>query len=59
MRIQINKQGGTYAKVIMLGGGGFAREVMETIDTINKDTEDKIEPLGFIFIGDDVFIGVI
>jgi sugar O-acyltransferase (sialic acid O-acetyltransferase NeuD family) len=38
-------------KVIMLGGGGFAREVLETIDLINKNTENKIVPVGFVYDG--------
>ncbi len=37
----------------MLGGGGFAREVLETIDEINKHTEDTLLPIGFIYDGGD------
>lgn len=38
-------------KVIMLGGGGFAREVLETIELINKNTDDKILPIGYVYDG--------
>jgi len=38
-------------KVIMLGGGGFAREVLDTIDTINAHTDDAISPIGFVYDG--------
>lgn len=38
-------------KVIMLGGGGFAREVLETIEVINKNTDKKIIPIGFVYDG--------
>lgn len=38
-------------KVIMLGGGGFAREVLETIDIINKNTKDQILPIGYVYDG--------
>ena len=35
----------------MLGGGGFAREVLDTIDVINTHTEDSIAPIGFVYDG--------
>lgn len=35
--------------VIFLGGGGFAREVLDTIEVINIHTGDHISPLGFIY----------
>jgi len=38
-------------KVIMLGGGGFAREVLDTIDIINTQTDDAISPIGFVYDG--------
>lgn len=38
-------------KIILLGGGGFAREILETIEYINDYTENKIDPLGFIYDG--------
>jgi sugar O-acyltransferase (sialic acid O-acetyltransferase NeuD family) len=38
-------------KVIMLGGGGFAREVLDTIDVINTQTENSISPVGFVYDG--------
>jgi acetyltransferase EpsM len=38
-------------KAIMLGGGGFAREVLETIYTINKQTNEEIRPIGFVYDG--------
>ena len=40
-------------EVIMLGGGGFAREVLDTIEDINKYTDEYILPLGFVFDGGD------
>jgi sugar O-acyltransferase (sialic acid O-acetyltransferase NeuD family) len=33
----------------MLGAGGFAREVLDTIDIINKHTDEAIEPIGFVY----------
>ena len=36
-------------KVIMLGGGGFAGEVLETIDVINKNTDEAISPIGYVY----------
>lgn len=36
-------------KVIMLGGGGFAREVLDTIDVINTHTADAISPIGYVY----------
>jgi hypothetical protein len=38
-------------KVIMLGGGGFASEVLETIDVINESTDEIISPLGYVYDG--------
>ena len=38
-------------KIIMLGGGGFAREVLDTIDIINTHTDDDISPIGFVYDG--------
>lgn len=38
-------------KVILLGGGGFAREVLETIEDINRHTNNHIEILGFVYEG--------
>ncbi|KUG23994.1 acetyltransferase (isoleucine patch superfamily) [hydrocarbon metagenome] len=38
-------------KIIILGGGGFAGEVLDTIEYINKNTEEKILPLGYIYDG--------
>lgn len=40
-------------KIILLGGGGFAREVLQTIEEINTHTENHIEPLGFVYDGGD------
>jgi len=40
-------------KVILLGGGGFAREVLETIEEGNKHADRRIEPLGFVYDGGD------
>jgi len=37
----------------MLGGGGFAGEVLETIDVINKNTEEAISPIGYVYDGAD------
>lgn len=37
----------------MLGAGGFAREVLDTIDIINKNTDDAILPIGFVYDGGD------
>lgn len=36
-------------KIIMLGAGGFAREVLDTIDIINTNTNDAILPIGFVY----------
>lgn len=36
-------------KVIMLGGGGFAREVLDTIDAINAQKDEAILPIGFVY----------
>lgn len=36
-------------KIIMLGGGGFAREVRDTIDVLNTHTDDAISPIGFVY----------
>ena len=38
-------------KIIILGGGGFAGEVLDTIEYINKNTEEKILPLGYVYGG--------
>jgi len=38
-------------KIIILGAGGFAREVLETIDVINKNTDKQIMPIGFVYDG--------
>lgn len=38
-------------KVIMLGAGGFAREVLDTIDVINEQKKDNILPIGFVYDG--------
>lgn len=35
----------------MLGGGGFAGEVLETIDVINKNTNEAISPIGYVYDG--------
>lgn len=35
-------------KVIVLGAGGFAREILETISEINSHTDNSIEVLGFL-----------
>jgi len=43
------KPGHKVKKVIMLGAGGFAREVLDTIDIINKHTDEAIEPIGFVY----------
>ncbi len=40
-------------KVILLGAGGFAREIIETIDYINEHTDENIEPIGFVYDGGD------
>ncbi len=34
----------------MLGAGGFARELLETIEIINKNTEDEIVPIGYVMM---------
>lgn len=44
-------------KVIMLGGGGFAREVLETIEVINAHTDDAIEAIGFVYDGGTEDVG--
>jgi acetyltransferase-like isoleucine patch superfamily enzyme len=36
-------------KIIMLGGGGFAREVRDTIDVLNTHTDDAISPIGLVY----------
>lgn len=38
-------------KVIMLGAGGFAREVLDLIDIVNQQTAHKILPIGFVYDG--------
>ncbi|NLN39423.1 MAG: hypothetical protein GX155_07485 [Smithella sp.] len=38
-------------KVIMLGSGGFAREVLDTIDAINHHAREHIAPIGFVYDG--------
>lgn len=38
-------------KIIILGGGGFAGEVLDTIDEINQYTTERISPLGFLYDG--------
>jgi len=40
----------------MPGGGGFAREMLDTIDIINTHTDDAISPIGFVYndAGNDV-----
>jgi acetyltransferase EpsM len=40
-------------QIIMLGAGGFAREVMDTIDTINAQTGADISAIGFVYDGGD------
>jgi acetyltransferase EpsM len=46
-------------KVIMLGGGGFAREVLDTIHVINAHTDDAIEPIGFVYDSGESDAGVL
>jgi len=46
-------------KVILLGAGGFAREILETIDEINKHTEEIIMPIGFVYDGGDKERGIL
>ncbi|HDS05660.1 MAG TPA: hypothetical protein ENN95_01335 [Deltaproteobacteria bacterium] len=36
-------------QVIILGGGGFALEVLDNIDAINRITAADIEPIGFVY----------
>ena len=36
-------------KIIMLGGGGFAGEVLETIEVINNNTDEAISPIGYVY----------
>ncbi len=38
-------------QIIMLGAGGFAREILGTIDDINTQTGASISPIGFIYDG--------
>lgn len=38
-------------KIIMLGGGGFAGEVLETINVINKNSDEEIVPIGYVYDG--------
>jgi len=38
-------------KVIMIGAGGFAKEVLDVIDMINQQAADKILPIGFVYDG--------
>jgi hypothetical protein len=40
----------------MLGGGGFAREVLDTIDIINTHADEATSPTGFVYndAGNDV-----
>jgi len=38
-------------QVIMLGAGGFALEVLDNIDAINRLTGENISPIGFVYEG--------
>ncbi len=38
-------------QVILLGAGGFALEVLDNIDAINRLTGEDIRPIGFIYDG--------
>ncbi|MFO7568236.1 MAG: hypothetical protein R6W75_00430 [Smithellaceae bacterium] len=40
-------------QVILLGAGGFALEVLDNIDAINKLTGEDISPVGFVYEGAD------
>jgi sugar O-acyltransferase (sialic acid O-acetyltransferase NeuD family) len=40
-------------QIIMLGAGGFALEVLDTIDAINKHSGENITPIGFVYEGAD------
>jgi len=41
----------------MLGGGGFAREVLDTIDVLNTHTDDAISPIGYVYDGGSKDVG--
>src|SRR4030065_2270811 len=38
-------------QIIMLGAGGFAREILDTTDVINTQTGTDISPIGFVYDG--------